>query len=243
LDLRGAVVIVTGSSRGIGRATAIEFGRKEAKVVVNYLKRRKEAEETVKAVRDVGGEAVIVQGDVGKWEDSKRIVESALKSFGTVDVLVNNAGVYWTKEFSKANPDDWLEMFRVNVIGVMNMCRHVIPILIEKRRGAIINVSSVIAIKPPSESGAAIYSASKAALIGFTKALARELAPYNVRVSAIAPGLVRTEMALTLGSPEELAKWVPLGRIAEPEEIAKAIVFLAEHDYITGEVLVVAGGE
>ena len=153
MDLRGAVVIVTGSSRGIGRATAIEFGRKEAKVVVNYLKRRKEAEETVKAVRDVGGEAVIVQGDVGKWEDSKRIVESALKSFGTVDVLVNNAGVYWTKEFSKANPDDWLEMFRVNVIGVMNMCRHVIPILIEKRRGAIINVSSVIAIKPPSESG------------------------------------------------------------------------------------------
>lgn len=243
MEIKGSTVIITGASRGIGRATAIEFGRKGAKVIVNYNKSRESAEEVVKKILEFGGEAVAVQGDVKLWEHASRIVNVALENFGTVDVLVNNAGILRIKSFLELEPRDWEEMFGVHVFGAFNMTRLVAPIMVEKRRGAIVNVSSIVGVKTPPGPGRVAYSAAKAALIGFTRALAIELAPYNVRVVAVAPGLTRTDMISEIRNLEERFKMIPLGRPAEPEDIARAIVFLASHDHITGEVLVVAGGE
>lgn len=243
MELEGSVVIVTGGSRGIGRATALEFGRLGAKVVINYNKSREAAEEVAKTIEELGGKALTVQGDVSVWDDAKKIVNSTLENFGTVDVLVNNAGILQLKRFTELEPRDWDRMFKVHIYGAFNMARLVVPVMVEKKRGAIVNVSSIVGIKAPPGPGRVHYSTAKAALIGFTRALAIELAPFNVRVSAVAPGLTRTEMISEIRNLEERIKMVPLGKPAEPEDIAKAIVFLASHDHITGEVLVVAGGE
>ena len=243
VELKDSVVIVTGGSRGIGRATAIEFAGHGAKVVVNYYRSKEAAEDVVRKIYDMGGEAIAVQGDVGDWEQARKVVDAALDSFGTVDVLVNNAGILQLKPLVNMDPDDWIEMFRVHVYGAFNMTRLVLPTLISKRKGVIVNVSSIVGVRSPPGPGRVHYSAAKAALIGFTRALAVELAPYNVRVVAVAPGLTRTDMVSAIQNLDERVKRIPLGRAAEPEEIARAIVFLTSHDYITGEVLVVAGGD
>lgn len=243
-DLKNKVAIVTGGSRGIGRAISIKLASEGCKVLVNYLKNKTKADEVVEKIRNSGGEAIAVQGDVGDWSDAGKIVENALEDFGTIDILVNNAGVFLKKEFYKMSPDEWDLMFKTNILGVVNMSRRVVPIMIEKRSGVIINIASILGLRVRIGSGRVIYGMTKWAVIGFTWHLAQELAPYNVRVNAVAPGLIDTDMARnTLGDLSRLAHRIPLRRIGRPEHIAEAVAFLARHDHITGEVLIVSGGE
>lgn len=243
MKLRGKTVIVTGSSRGIGKATALAFAREGCNVVVNYLKSRDLALQVAREIKRLGGEAIVVKADVSSWTQASRLVEKTIERFGGVDVLVNNAGYFELKKVIDMEPKDWINMFKVHVFGAFNMIKAVLPYMIRRGEGAIINVSSIVGVRAPPGPGRAHYSAAKAALIGLTRALAIELAPYKIRVNAIAPGLTKTELIEALGRLEERVKLIPLKRPATPEEIAEAIVFLAKHDYITSEVLMVTGGE
>ena len=247
MNLNGKVVIVTGSSRGIGRAAAIEFAREGAKVVINYNSNRDAALETFSIVKEFGGEGIIVQGDVSVFNDTKKIVDYTLDKYGTIDILVNNAGVFIAKELVNFSNEDWDKLFKINVYGVFYMIKNVLPIMIEKKEGLIINVSSIASSVRCSKClpspGRVAYVATKSAINGITKSLAGELAPYNIRVNAVAPGLTETDLVKNIPNLDERVKEVPLGRIGKPEDMAKTMVFLAKNDFITGEIIVVSGGE
>ncbi len=235
--VEGRIFIVTGAGRGIGRAIAVEAARRGAKgIIVNYKSCRSCAEETVEEIRGMGSDAVAVAGDVGRWSDSVRIVYEAVRRYGGVDVLVNNAGILEPRRFRDMSPEDWEDMFRVHVFGSMNMARAVLD---HMKKGVIANISSVLGLRPEEE--ASHYSAAKAALIAWTIALARELAP-EIRVFAVAPGGVDTRMARAWGSLDWVGEQVPLGRLARPEEVAKLVLDAVENPYITGDILTISGG-
>ena len=243
MDIRGSVAIVTGASRGIGEAAAIALGRNGAKVVVNSRGSPKAAQDVAERIRKAGSEAIVAMGDVADYEACGRIVRAATDAFGAVDVLVNNAGVFSFRRLLEMAPRDWEAMFEVHVFGAFNMIRHALPHMVRRKRGVIVNVTSFVAVRPPGP-GRAHYAAAKAALMGLTKALALEVAPSGVRVVGLAPGLTRTEMVVRgLSDLDARVKTVPLGRMAEPEEIAHAVVFLVENDFATSDTLYVAGGE
>jgi 3-oxoacyl-[acyl-carrier protein] reductase len=234
-SLEGKLALVTGASRGIGRAVAEELARAGASVVVGYRSGRDEAEELAAAV---GGRAV--QADVSSPEEAKRLVEEA----GDVDVLVNNAGLTRDGLIARMPDDDWRTVIETNLSSVFYTCRAVTRPMMKKRGGSIVNVSSIVGVH--GNWGQTNYAASKAGIIGLTKSLARELGSRKVRANVVAPGYVRT--ALTDVLPDEataaMVSQTPLGRIAEPEEIAGAVRFLAsdQASFITGEVLLVDGG-
>jgi 3-oxoacyl-[acyl-carrier protein] reductase len=233
--LEGKRALVTGASRGIGRAIAEELARAGAEVVLGYRSGKDEAEELASAL---GGRAV--QADVSSAEDAKRLVEEA----GDVDVLVNNAGLTRDGLLARMPDDDWRTVIETNLSSVFYTCRAVTRPMMKKRAGSIVNVSSVVGVH--GNWGQTNYAASKAGIIGFTKSLARELGSRNIRANVVAPGYVKT--ALTDVLPEEataaMIQNTPLGRVAEPEEIAGAVRFLAsdQASFITGEVLLVDGG-
>ena len=234
-SLEGKLALVTGASRGIGRAIAEELARAGADVVVGYRSGKDEAEELAAAI---GGRAV--QADVSSPEDARRLVEEA----GDVDVLVNNAGLTRDGLLARMSDDDWRTVIDTNLSSVFYTCRAVTRPMMKKRGGAIVNVSSVVGVH--GNWGQTNYAASKAGIIGFTKSLARELGSRNVRANVVAPGYVKT--ALTDVLPEEATKAMldntPLGRLGEPEDVAGAVRFLCSDDasFITGEVLLVDGG-
>jgi len=240
MELRNLKVLVTGGSRGIGRATALAFARKGCDVVVNYLHSEDRAKEVVEQIESMGRRAVAIRADVSNSMDCKELVERAVEFLERIDILVNNAGVF-PKNFriTEISEEEWDWIISVNLKGVFNVTKLVVPGMIERRFGRIISVAS-IAGKSGGTVGVA-YAASKAGIIGFTRALARELAPYGITVNAVAPGPVDTEF-LSPEFKEKAAKLSPQGRIARPEEIAHAIVFLAENDHITGEVININGG-
>jgi 3-oxoacyl-[acyl-carrier protein] reductase len=233
--LEGKLALVTGASRGIGRAVAEELARAGASVVVGYRAGKEEAEELAAAI---GARAV--QADVSSPEDAKRLVEEA----GDVDVLVNNAGLTRDGLLARMPDDDWRTVIETNLSSVFYTCRAVTRPMMKKRGGSIVNISSIVGVH--GNWGQTNYAASKAGIIGFTKSLARELGSRNVRANVVAPGYVKT--ALTEVLPDEataaMVSQTPLGRVAEPEEIAGAVRFLAsaEASFITGEVLLVDGG-
>jgi 3-oxoacyl-[acyl-carrier protein] reductase len=233
--LEGKLALVTGASRGIGRAVAEELARAGASVVVGYRSGKEEAEELAAAI---GARAV--QADVSSPEDAKRLVEEA----GDVDVLVNNAGLTRDGLLARMPDDDWRTVIETNLSSVFYTCRAVTRPMMKKRGGSIVNISSIVGVH--GNWGQTNYAASKAGIIGFTKSLARELGSRNVRANVVAPGYVKT--ALTEVLPDEataaMVSQTPLGRVAEPEEIAGAVRFLAsaEASFITGEVLLVDGG-
>jgi len=233
--LEGKLALVTGASRGIGRAIAEELARAGADVVVGYRSGKDEAEELAAAI---GGRAV--QADVSSPEDAKRLVDEA----GDVDVLVNNAGLTRDGLLARMPDDDWRTVIDTNLSSVFYTCRAVTRPMMKKRGGSIVNISSVVGVH--GNWGQTNYAASKAGIIGFTKSLARELGSRNVRANVVAPGYVKT--ALTEVLPEEataaMIENTPLGRVAEPAEIAGAVRFLASEQasFITGEVLLVDGG-
>ncbi|MEB3755643.1 MAG: 3-oxoacyl-ACP reductase FabG [Desulfurococcales archaeon] len=241
-NLKGKTALITGSSRGIGAATVLAFARRGANVVVNYNTSRDKAFETAAKAKEFGVEAIVVKADVGDWEDAGRLVDETVKAFGGIDYLINNAGIFQLKPFIETGPEDWLRMLKIHVLGAMNVTRRALPYM--RKGGGIVNISSIVGVKPSPGPGRVAYSTAKAALVGFTISLAVELADKGIRVNAVAPGLTLTDMVVK-GIPnlDERAKKIPIKRIGSPEEIAEAIVFMAVHPYITGEVLVVSGGE
>jgi 3-oxoacyl-[acyl-carrier protein] reductase len=234
-SLDGKLALVTGASRGIGRAIAEELARAGASVVLGYRSGKDEAEELAAAI---GGRAV--QADVSSSEEAKRLVAEA----GDVDVLVNNAGLTRDGLLARMSDDDWRTVLETNLSSVFYTCRAVTRPMMKKRGGSIVNISSIVGVH--GNWGQTNYGASKAGIIGFTKSLARELGSRNIRANVVAPGYVKT--ALTDVLPEEataaMVKQTPLGRVADPEEIAGAVRFLAsdQASFITGEVLLVDGG-
>jgi 3-oxoacyl-[acyl-carrier protein] reductase len=234
-SLAGKVALVTGASRGIGRAIAEELARAGAEVVVGYRSGKDEAEELA---AQIGGRAV--QADVSSPDDAKRLVEEA----GDIDVLVNNAGLTRDGLLARMSDDDWRTVIETNLSSVFYTCRAVTRPMMKKRGGSIVNISSVVGVH--GNWGQTNYAASKAGIIGFTKSIARELGSRGVRANVVAPGYVKTQLTEVL--PEEataaMVEATPLGRVAEPHEVAGAVRFLASDaaSFITGEVLLVDGG-
>ncbi len=242
-SLKGKVALVTGASRGIGRAIAIELARRGAAVAINFRTDAVHADAVAKEIQELGGECLLAQGDVSKKEDAHRIVQEVLDKWKRLDILVNNAGITRDKSMRKMTEDDWTEVISVNLNGTFYCTSAAVPAMMKQKFGRIINIASVVG--QAGAFGQANYSASKGGIIAFTKTLALELARHNITANAIAPGYTSTEMVAAI--PEDVAAKIkakiPLGRFAEPEEVAKAAVFLAaDGDYITGQELNVNGG-
>lgn len=244
--LRGKVAVVTGSSRGIGRAIALEFAREGARVCINYAQSEDKARKVAEEIKFMGGEAIIIRADVSKLDEVRSLISSVVENFGRVDILVNNAAIMLRGDFIETEDEEFYEildrMWEVNVKGAIYCCREAVKHMIKNRYGKIINIASNAGIGTAFP-GTTPYAMTKAAIIMFTKRLAFELGPYGINVNAIAPGLVLTDMVTPEGV--ELAKKRSvLGRVGNPEDIAKLAVFLAsdESSYITGQVIVADGG-
>ena len=242
-SLKGKVALVTGASRGIGRAIALELAHHGANVAIDYRVDITHAQSVAEEVRALGVECLIVQGDISKKEDARRIVKEVLDKWQRLDILVNNAGISRDHSMRKMTDEDWADVINVNLNGTFYCTSAALPAMINQRFGRIINISSVVG--QMGAFGQANYSASKGGIIAFTKTLALEMAKYNITANSIAPGYTSTEMVEAI--PEEVAAQIkakiPLGRFASPEEIAKAAGFLAmDADYITGQELNVNGG-
>lgn len=244
LDLTGHVAVVTGSSRGIGRAIAIKLANLGARVVVNYNSSADAANEVVKEITAAGGRAIAVQADVKETAQAKQLIDAALEEFGQLDILVNNVGITRDTLLMRMKEDDWDIVMETNLKGTYNCTKAAQRPMIRQRYGRIINITSVSGVA--GQVGQANYSASKAGIIGFTKAVARELGARNVTVNAVAPGYVRTDQTADL--PQELIDYIlqltPMKRPGTAEEIANAVAFLAseEASYVSGQVLGVDGG-
>lgn len=238
------VALVTGAARGLGRAIALELATAGAKVVVNYAGSEGKAAEVVEKIRAAGGEAFAVQADVSQAEDVERLVKAALEGFGRIDILVNNAGIARDNLLLRMKEGDWDAVLDTNLKGVYLCTKAVSKGMLKQRFGVIVNISSVVGIS--GNAGQANYAAAKAGVIGFTKSMAKELAPRGIRVNAVAPGYIATDMTDIL--PEEvkneIISHIPLGRVGKPEDVAKAVLFLASPSagYMTGQTLVVDGG-
>jgi len=245
MRLKDKVALITGSSRGLGRATAIAFAREGASVVVNYRSKQEDAHEVVKNITDNGGRAIAIGADVSIPAEINQMFESALAEFGRLDVLVNNAGIDRPKAFSELSVSDWDTTMKVNLYGPFLCSQAAAKIMLNQGSGKILNTCSVRSLHYAGRQGNIAYSASKAALLSFTKTLAKELAP-TIKVNGVAPGPANTDIS-SVWDEQTRAKAIEesyLNRLIEPEDIASAFVFLAsdESNAITGELLVVDGG-
>ena len=244
LSLTNKVALVTGGSRGIGRAVALELAARGASVVVNYHKSPDAANEVVKQIQDAGGKAAAMQADVSDFKQAEALVKFAIETFGDLSILVNNAGITKDTLIMMMSEADWDSVIATNLKSTFNCSKAAVKHMMRKRYGRIINMASVAG--QMGNPGQVNYSASKGGQIAFTKSLAREVAARNITVNAIAPGFVDTEIlnAMPAGTLEAALKMVPLARTAKPEEIAYAAAFLASDQaaYITGQVLGVDGG-
>jgi 3-oxoacyl-[acyl-carrier protein] reductase len=244
--LDGKKALITGGSRGIGRATAILFAKAGCDVAINYINQKEAAEKVREEIDKVGQECLVFKADISKKNDINSMIEGIMQKWGRIDILVNNAGIWTYGEMGKMSEKTWAETMKTNLDSVFYTCNAVVPHMKEKKRGWIISVSSTAAVR--GEAFHSHYAASKGALVSFTKSLAAELGPYNIRVNCVAPGWVDTDMCSEVFSDPDfrvkVQESIPLRRIPPPEDIAGPILFLASDlaQHITGEVLNVNGG-
>ncbi len=244
MDLQGKKALVTGASRGIGRAVALALAAAGADVAVNYAGSAAAANEVAAAIEALGRKALVLQADVASTEAAAAMVDAAVQEFGRLDILVNNAGITRDTLLLRMKEADWDAVLATNLKGVFNCTKAAVKYMMKQRAGRIVNISSVVGVT--GNAGQANYAAAKAGIIGFTKAVAKETAARGITVNAIAPGFIKTDMTSVL--PEKvvaaLVASIPQGRLGEPEDIAKAILFLVSDnaDYITGQTLHVDGG-
>lgn len=241
--LNDSVAIVTGSGRGIGRAIALELAAAGVRIVVNDMS-IDQAEETVGLIRAAGGECLAVQANVSQTADVDRLIKTTLNYFGKIDILINNAGITRDSLLLRMKEADWDSVLATNLKGVFLCTKAVSKGMLKQRSGVIVNISSVVGIS--GNAGQANYAAAKAGVIGFSKSIAKELASRGIRVNAIAPGYIATDMTETLaeGMQAEVLRAIPLGRLGRPEDVAKVVRFLVspEASYMTGQTLCVDGG-
>lgn len=236
--------IVTGGSRGIGRAVAMRLAKDGMNLVINYRGNSAAAEETERLCRELGAEVLLVQGDVSCAEDCEKLAAQAKEAFGRVDVLVNNAGITRDGLLARMTEEDFRAVLDVNLVGPWNMMKAVNRIMMKQRYGRIVNLSSVTGLM--GNMGQTNYAAAKAGILGMTKSYAREVAGRGITVNAVAPGFIDTDMteAMPEGAKDKIITGIPMGRTGKPEDVAEAVAFLASEQagYITGEVLRVDGG-
>ncbi|AQS59455.1 3-oxoacyl-[acyl-carrier-protein] reductase [Desulforamulus ferrireducens] len=242
--LNGRVAIVTGASRGIGKAIALAMAGAQADIVVNYAGRADAAEETAAAIRNMGRRALVYQADVADTAQVQGMVDAAIAEFGKVDILVNNAGITRDNLILRMKEEDWDAVLQVNLKSAFNTIKAVARPMVKARYGRIINVSSVVGLY--GNAGQANYAAAKAGLIGLTKSMAKELGPRNITVNAVAPGFIMTDMTeqLSAEAREKMTASIALQRLGKPEDVAGLVAFLASDfcSYITGQVIAVDGG-
>ncbi len=246
MELKGKVALVTGASRGIGEGVALELAAQGADVVINYTTKRDKAQVVAKAIWSLGAHAITVNGDVAREEEVARMRRELLEEFPKgIDILVNNAGIHQHLKSWELKAADWNKVLEVNLSGPFHCSRAFMPEMKERRWGRIVNISSIVGFTGTDHE--IHYGSSKAAVIGFTKSLARELAPWSITVNAVAPGTVETDMTagMTREEVELNLRMIPLGRLGRPEDIGNAVAFLASprSSWITGHTLHVNGGE
>ncbi len=247
LKLKGEVAVITGSSRGIGKAIALEFAKEGAKIVINYSKSKEEALKVMGEIKELGADVIEIQADVSSENDVKRLFDETIKHYGYVSILVNNAGHgsknYWNATLWDINRNMWDEIISVDLWGALLCSKEAAKSMLKHGHGSIINITSTPGIAGGSDG--IVYAIAKSGIIGLTRTLATILAP-NIRVNAVALGSIKTGWLqwLSKEDTEELIKHIPLKRLGEPEEVAKTVLFLASQDssYITGQVIIVDGG-
>jgi len=242
--LTGKVAVVTGAGRGIGKAIALKLAKEGASIVVNYRNSEKEAKDLVEEIREKGGIAECVQGDVSFLEDAEKVIKFAAEKFGRLDILVNNAGITRDTLLLRMKEEDFDKVLQVNLKGVFNCTKNASAIMLKQKSGRIINISSVVGLT--GNAGQANYAAAKAGIIGFTKSIAKEIGARGITVNAIAPGFITTDMTEVLSDKvkEKLIENIPLKKLGSPEDIANCVAFLVSDSasYITGQVINVDGG-
>ncbi|MBI4846973.1 MAG: 3-oxoacyl-[acyl-carrier-protein] reductase [Nitrospirae bacterium] len=244
MPMKDNTVLISGATRGIGRAIAVELAGEGANISFNYLKSGREAAELENEIKNLGANAKSFQADIKDFQAVRSWVDKTKELFGRIDIVINNAGVIKDKALALMESDDWREVINTNLEGTFNLTRAAIVTLMKQKSGVVINITSVSGIVGlPRQTN---YSASKAGIIGFTKSLAKEVAPYNIRVNAIAPGFIETDMlkVLTEEYKNQILKQIPLNRLGRPREVAKMVKFLVSDDagYITGQTIAIDGG-
>lgn len=236
--------VITGAAKGIGAAIAVAFAKSGYKVVINYNKSEERARQLCQILNDTYPcEAVCIQADVSTYDGAKKLISESLSAFGDIDVLVNNAGIAQQKLFTDISNDDWQAMINTNLSSVFYTCREVVPFMVSRKQGSIVNISSIW-----GETGGSCevhYSAAKAGVIGLTKALAKELAPSGITVNCVCPGVIRTDMlnSFTADDLKALAEETPVMRLGTPKDVADAVLYLGTNSgFVTGQVLGVNGG-
>lgn len=243
-DIQGQVVVVTGASRGIGKAIAIYLAGMGARVVINYRSSDTKALMVVDEIKANNGEAIAIKADVSVYTEAEELINKTIEEYGQIDILINNAGITRDNLLLRMKEEDWDAVYTTNLKGAFNCSKVALKPMFKKRRGKIINIASIAGLM--ANPGQVNYSAAKAGMIGMTRSLAAEVASRNITVNAVAPGLIDTEMITDI--PEktriEMIKGIPLGRLGNPEEIAQLVGFLASPagDYITGQTFVIDGG-
>ncbi len=244
MNLKGRVALVTGGSRGIGKAIALKLAKHGADIAINYSRSDQKAKDVINNIEEIGVKGATFKADVSKLDETKQLIEKVENTLGKIDILVNNAGITRDNLLMRMSEDDWDKVINVNLKGTFNVTKSIIRKMIKQKQGSIINIASVVGIN--GNAGQCNYSSSKAGVIGFTKSIAKEVGKKNIRVNAIAPGFIKTDMTDKLSEKvkKEYIKTIPLKRMGTPDDIANIVAFLASDlsTYITGQVIVADGG-